>query len=151
MASGFTGAATDFGAAASDLISAGGEQSSAAADTAAASLEEQNVQLERESVAVQSAQQQRQLYKSLSSTQAQAGGAGLSSGGSIGNVLRASAAQGALAKNIIGIQGTIQENAYQTQATAYEGEAAAASAAATAKQGAGAFEILGGVASIFGL
>lgn len=144
-------AAGDFGTAVSDLYAAQGAAATASADEQAAALEKQNIQIEKESVNVQKTQQERQQYQSMSGTVAEAAGAGLSTSGSISSILRSSAAQGALAKNLIGIQGQIQENSFQAQEVSFTGQAEAAKAAESGDEFGAGFSAIGGVVSMFSM
>jgi hypothetical protein len=81
------------------------------------------------STALQTAQEQREINLSLGKTQAQVAGAGLSLSGSALDVLRSSAAQGALQKATTQYQGLITQQGYEEQQAAYQTMANAAGAA----------------------
>ena len=147
---GFGSAISDVGSAFGDLATAKGDKAEASAYTSAAALAQQNVGIEKASTAIQQTATQRQVYKSLGATKAAVSGGGFSVGGSAGDILRESAQQGAVQKQLTGVQGQIQENAYQTQATVYTGEASAAKAAASAASTNSIFSEIAGGASLLG-
>lgn len=165
ISSGVGGVLGDFGGAASDLIAAGGYSQEAdtyreAAKTIgqAVGLEKQNEAITKASTGIQEVQQQRELYQSMSTSTAVAGAGGIATSGSVSDVLRSSAQQGALTKQLIGAQGEINVNAeaiaatgFKAQQQAYIGQADAADAQAQAAQAGGASDILGGIIGIAGL
>lgn len=113
-----------FGAASGDLITQGGYYAAAQGYTKAGNMENLAGQdtLQQEKIAaasggIQIAQAKRQLYQSVGSTEAAAGGAGLKLGGSIASVVRSSIGQGALQQAIIGAntQNTIKNLDAQAQ------------------------------------
>lgn len=162
-------ASADRSTAAGDLATAQGYEAESQAYSEAAGYAAGNVTLAEESKAIQQYQQQRSLSLSLGRTRAQLAGAGLTSGGSGLDILRASAAQGALAKGLIGVQGEIQAQGYRAQsaadtllseqatdaATSAQDAAAAARTQASAASKAGTISliggIVGGIGKIFGL
>ncbi len=142
-------------AAASELL-AQGDQTAAASYNKAADIAVQNVGIEGMSTAIQQAQLNRKIYQTVSSQQAGLG-AGNVSGGSAGDLMRESMQQGALAQTLVTTQGDIQKNAFEEQATAYQGMAGSANAAAAAavqqanaQQQSGLFGLLGGLVSFIG-
>lgn len=108
------------------------------------------------STRIKQAQQDRNLYKSLGQTQSDVASAGFGAGGSALDILRDSAAEGALTRAVIGEQGLITEEGYRVQAQSYRNMAAAAQiainaeneAASTAWMTAG-LKGLGALASLF--
>lgn len=122
----------DFGAAVGELYQATGDKAEAAAYGQAAQLALSNEQLEKESTAIRETATQRQINLSLGATKAQVAGQGFSIGGSAQDILRSSAQQGAVQKQLTQAQGTIEEQGYATQAATYTSEEKVAEAAASA-------------------
>src|ERR1700678_4436455 len=81
----------------------------------AADLEAQNEAYAGAASDIQIAQQQRQTYMIGSKTLAAQAGAGFTSGGSGGDILRANLQQGALATQLLGVQKNINQTTYQVQ------------------------------------
>ena len=138
------------GGAVSDLFGYFGTQSKAAGDlteaqdyTEAATLADQNEQFTAMSTGIKLAQQNREITKSLGTTQADVAGAGFAASGSAMDILRDSAAQGALTKSVISEQGLITEAGYKEQAASYTNMASAATAAAGAEGTAGIGKLIG--------
>lgn len=124
------GAVTDlfaaYGAEQQGQISAEGTRIKAQGDLAEAqqydlaqTLAQQNEQFTKTSTAIQQAQQTRNTTLQIGGEQAGQAGAGFAASGSGLDILRESASQGALAKEVIGQQGQITEAGYQEQATSY--------------------------------
>jgi hypothetical protein len=109
----FSGISTDT----SDQIKAAGDQAEGYMYSEAAKQAELNAQITAESTAVGEAQKQREMEMNLGGTQAAAAGGNLS-GGSEGDIMRASAQQGALASQVLQRQGVITEQGYKIQAQA---------------------------------
>jgi hypothetical protein len=142
-------------AAASELLAAG-DVSAAGDYTKAANIATQNVGIEGMSTAIQQAQLNRKIYKTVSGQQAATGAANVG-GGSAGDLLRESFSQGALAQTLVTTQGNIQKNAFEEQATAYQAMAGSANAAAAAavqqanaQKTNGLFGLGGGILSFIG-
>jgi hypothetical protein len=123
----------------SDIFSGFGEEAKGQGDL----LEQQNYQQAakfalqeadyvKQSTAIQEMQQSREISKSLGQTTADVAGAGFATSGSAIDLLRESAAQGAIAKQVMQQQGNITEQGYKEQAQSYENMAAAAGVAASA-------------------
>lgn len=144
------GAVADFGAAAGDLITQQGYYRAAQGYTQAGNIESQNETIARSSGAIQKAQAARELYKSESSTEAAAGGAGLKLSGSMASVIRGSAAQGALQQAVIGANTETTVNNSKAQATAYYAESDQATAQGNAAGAASGSSMLGGIVSGIG-
>lgn len=117
---------SDLGGAVSNLFGAIGSAKSASSYTEAATLADQQAQIAAQSTRIQETQQQRQIYQTVSAGEAVAAGNGLTTGGSAGDILRNSAQQGALAKQLTAAQGQITQTGYEQQAGAYRGMASAA-------------------------
>jgi hypothetical protein len=98
---------------------------------AASKLARQNEQFTEEFTSMQQTMADRQIYQGLGTTKADIAGAGFAESGSALDLLRDSAAQGALQKQIIGRQGEITEAGYTEQAQAYNNLSAYANYAAT--------------------
>lgn len=136
---------TDFGGAVSDIfqgqatadalnLKAQGDLSEAQNYDLASTLATQNEQFTVQSTAVKEAQQQRQIYMGMGSTQADVAGSGFQMGGSALDLMRSGAQQGALTQQVTGQQGLITEAGYTEQAQAYTNMSAAARYAASTEQ-----------------
>ncbi len=138
--------------AAADAATAKGYAGEAQAYNTASAIANENETLSAASTSIQQAQERRKLVATLSAQKAEEGAAGLGAGGSSFYLMRASTEQGGLAQGVLGLQGSINENAYAQQAAADQGLAAGAvgaqsaanSAAKSAKSG-GAMGAIGGV------
>jgi len=86
----------------------------------AKTLAEQNAHFTETSTALKTYQSERQLYKALGTTTADVAGAGFSLSGSALDLLRDSAAEGALTKATLAEQGAITEAGYEEQAKSFE-------------------------------
>src|SRR5271166_1253217 len=96
----------------------------------AQTLATQNANYTAASTAIQAAQQERQTVMTIGGQKAAVGGAGLAEKGSALDLLRDSAAQGALAHSVLVSQGQIAQAGYEEQANSYAVMSAAANAAA---------------------
>lgn len=144
------GALQDFGGAVSDIFGAIGSESAATAYKKAAGLATQNAAITKATTAVNVQQQQVQSYLTIGAEKAQTAGAGFQTGsGSAGDLLRFSAQQAALSKQLTEQQGEITQNAYQYQAQAYQGQASAAQTAAKGQGGGGILSAAAGIFSLF--
>lgn len=121
---------SDLGGAVSDIFGGIGSLKAASAYTKASQIELQNAQIAKESTAIQETQTQRQIFQTIGAQQTAVGAGGFDQSGTAQDLLRSSVSQGALQKQVIQEQGQINFNAYEAQATAYQGQAAAAKAAA---------------------
>jgi hypothetical protein len=148
--------ATDVGTAASDLIGgisayegdqlkAKGLQVEGENYTLAAQLAGQNEQFAATSTAIQQFQAHRQLEISEGRTQAAVGAAG-GTAATGEDVMRESAAQGAMQKMVIGQQGLMTEAGYAEQEAAYTNLANYSSSAANKEKEMGALALGGGIA-----
>lgn len=147
----------------SDLLAAYGDKLKAQGDR----LEGQNYDLAAQyalkeerytelSTGIKEMQQTRENTQALGATTADVAGAGFAASGSSMDLLRDSAAQGSIAKQVLGQQGLITEEGYKEQAQSYENMSAAANLAAKAEDTAalgadiaGGFKIAAGVGSFF--
>jgi hypothetical protein len=125
------GAVSDIFSGVGDFFQAAGEEASSKAYAQGAQYAQQNAQLAQESENLQEVQAQRQITQTIGAEKAETGAAGLASGGSAQYLLASSVSQGAITKQLIGLQGSINVNAYNEEATALEGQAAAAKDAST--------------------
>ena len=131
-----------------DIFGGIGDLSEAAAYGQAAKIAQQNATLSVESGAIQQLQASRKIYQTVSAQGAQVAGAGLKQAGSAGDLYRASVSQGALTKQLIGLQTGINANSFQQEAAAYKGMQGAAQASGIGGilggivQGIGAFAML---------
>lgn len=142
----------------SDLFAAYGDKLKAQGDR----LEGQNYDLAAQyalkeehytelSTGIKEMQQTRENTQALGATTADVAGAGFAASGSAMDLLRDSASQGALAKQVLGQQGLIQEEGYKEQAQSYENMSAAAGIAAKAEDSAAlGAEITGGIKILTG-
>lgn len=151
--SGFSGggsAAAGFqmlGGAVSDLFSAQGARAEASSYRKAALGADEAAAISEKSTALSELMAQRKIFKTIGGQQAQIAGAGFSEAGSALDLLRDSTQQGALTKQVIGIQGQLQTHGFQTQAEAYRGEAHAADIAASGATAGAGMKLLGGLMS----
>jgi hypothetical protein len=137
-----------FGSQASKQV-AQGEFQAAGFYQQAANIATHNIGLEKESVDIQEAQLNRKIEQTIGTQTADIAGANLS-GGSAGDLLRDSLRQGGLAKAIVSIQGSIQENAFAQQASAYGAMSASATAAGNAAETSSQGQLFGGILSGIG-
>jgi hypothetical protein len=102
-----------------DILAGTGDALEAGAYGQAATLAELNAQYTKASTAIQVAQGQRQIYQTIGGEKVAAAGSGLAGGGTVADILRNSAQQGALNQAITKSQGQIQVAGYQEQAQSY--------------------------------
>lgn len=144
-------AISDFGGAVSDIFGAIGSSEAASAYTKAANIAGTNASLAKTATAITEQQTQMQTYQAIGSEKADTAAAGFKTGeGSADWLLRSSAQQASLAKNLVETQGEITQQGYQQQAEAYEGQASAASTAAEGQGAGGLLKTAAGVASLVG-
>ncbi len=133
------GAGAAAGVGVSDIFAGFGAQSKAQGDL----IEQQNYQLAAKyaqqealfsemSGRIQQMQETREISKSLGATVADVAGAGFATSGSAIDLLRESASQGALVKQVSEYQSNITTAGYKEQAQSYSNMAAAAGIAASA-------------------
>lgn len=154
--SAFGGAVSDLFAGFGDLAKAKGDEFEKQNYELASTLALQNKEFATQSTAVKIMQADRELSKAQGQTTADVAGAGFATSGSAIDILRESASQGALTKQVLGQQGLITEAGYQEQATSYQNMAQAAQAAIDAEKKAsfgafisGGFKAIAGIASLF--
>jgi hypothetical protein len=143
---------TNAGGAVADLFAAVGDKAKAKYDFAEASnyglasdLATQNEKFTETSTAIKEAQQSRESSMLLGGQQADVANAGFSESGSSLDLLRDSAAQGALTHAVLGQQGLITEAGYQEQAASYKTMQGAANDAGNAANQASTFADVTGV------
>lgn len=109
-----------------------GYKAEAAGFTTAARLAGENIGLTKTSTDIQEAQARRKELKIIGGQIADVAGAGFGSGGTALDLLAESNRQASLEQALIGTQGDIQENAYESQQATFTAQARAALAAAKA-------------------
>jgi hypothetical protein len=112
--------------ASADLLQGQGDVIEGQAYGEAASLAELNAQYTKTATNVAVAQGQQQIYQTIGGVKASAGSAGLTTGGTAGDILRMSASQGALNQDITLSQGQINVAGYNEQAQSYQAMQSAA-------------------------
>lgn len=85
----------------------------------ASKLASQNEEFTRQSTAVQQVMADRQIYQALGEERASVAGSGFQQSGSALDILRDSAQQGALQKQLLGQQGLITEAGYREQSESF--------------------------------
>lgn len=132
------------GGAVGDIFSGFGAMASASAYSTASKLSYESADITKRSTAIQEQQQNIQTYKAIGTEEAQTAAAGFDTGsGSAGDLMRSSASQAALSKQLIESQGEITEKGYEEQGVAYKGQEKASNMQATG-------DFLGGALSIAG-
>jgi hypothetical protein len=123
-------AAQDRGVAAAQGIMQTGDYAEATSYGNAASIANANARLATVSGQIQQSQEGIKIYKEISGQQADVAGAGFGNSGSAIYLMRASAAQGALANQLIGTNAELASGGYSSQAAASQAQADAANATA---------------------
>lgn len=150
---------TSLGGAVSDLFAAQGDKTKAQGDfleaknyDLASTLALQNEKFTETSTAIKQAQNDRSIYQTIGGEQADIAGGGFTASGSSLDLLRDSAAQGALTKAVASQQGLITEAGYTEQAESYQNLSKAATMAGNAENnaatGADISGVLKGIAGI---
>lgn len=132
-----------FGSGLGGIASGVGQLFAAGGYKKAAELEQQNAAFTARVTGIQEQQQQREAFMAMGATEAAVGGAGFSLAGTALDLLKNSAQQASLEKNMIAVQGQIEENAYLAKAAEYSGMASASKAS-------GIGGIIGGIAGVAG-
>lgn len=91
----------------------------------AAGYYKQAADLTKLSTGIKEMQATRQIYQALGQGRSDIAASGLKNSGSAADVMRASAAQGSITRNLIGIQGRIEETGYMAQYSAAEAQGTA--------------------------
>lgn len=157
--SGGFGVASDLfsslGAAKADKLTAGGYTQAAASYQQATDLTNEAADVADASQNIQEMQNERNIFKTLGGQQSDIAGAGLQNSGSALDIMRDSASQAGLSRQLLGTQGAINQLGYQKEAASYQGlkgtaeaSAAAANASASTKKKSG---ILGAIGGAIGL
>lgn len=122
-----------------DLFAAGGYGDAAAAA-------EKDAELTRRMTAIQEVQEQRKDYMLMGGTESDVAGAGFAMSGSGLDILRSSAQQASLSKDLIATQGEINATTFDAQAAAYNAQANASTAGGVGGIISGALDIGVGLA-----
>lgn len=146
----FGSAIGSFGQAAGDLLTQQGYYKSAQKYTEAGNMEASNARIAKSSGEIQKLQQQRELYKMNSGTVAAAAGAGLSTSGSMSDVIRSSTSQGSLQQALTRAQTQININSHNAQSEAYYSEADQATSQGNAAGSRSGFDMMSGIAGVVG-
>ena len=112
---------------------------------AAAALAGQNEQYTEQSTAIKQTMLDRNIAQTIGSQQTEVAGAGFAASGSALDILRDSASQGALSKNLLAQQGLITEAGYKEQQTAFQNQAQAARLAQQAESESSDASMIGGI------
>jgi len=134
---------SSIGGVANDLFSAFGSFKAADAEGHASNLSNQQARYTDLSTSIQKVQSDRNLYQVLGGMQSDVAGAGFKMSGSALDLMRSSAAQGALDKQLLTMQGEITAAGYRQQGDAYGQQAAGSSASGFADLIGGAVQIAG--------
>lgn len=116
----------DIGSAASSIFSGVGQLQSSKGYKQAAAYAGDNAEIAQQAANIQSLMATRQVYKTIGGQQADIAGAGLANSGSATDLLRSSAQQGSLTKQLVSAQGAINVLGYQAEQASYESMAASA-------------------------
>lgn len=135
------GGFADLGSAASSIFGAAGSAASAKGLSKAAVFAGQNAEIAAQSTRIQQTMAQRQITQTLGGQRADVAGSGLAASGSALDLMRDSAQQGALTKQLISAQGAISVNGYQAEQASYEAQASAAKASSAGGLLKGALDI----------
>lgn len=134
------GTITSISGAVNDLFGADAQRAKAAGDQfekdnydLAGKLAEQNAAFTETSTTIKGAQLDRQLYQTIGGQAADVAGAGFAASGSALDLMRDSAAQGALTHAVAGEQGLITEEGYKEQAQSFRNMSGAAQVAIDAE------------------
>lgn len=147
--SGYGTGLEDIGSGIADLFGMQGSNEGAKAYKQAASIAQSNEAITNRSTAIQQFQENQTITKAIGTEQAGVAGAGFTNDGSAADLLRSSQQQAALSKQLIANQGEITAQGFASQASAYEGQASAASAAAKGQGVGGLLGVAAGVFSMF--
>lgn len=138
------GAVQDLFSSEGSKISAGGSRRAAAGYRRAGELATENLDYLGQSTNLKLLQADRSIYQTISSAEATISGNGLKASGSALDILRDSASQGELTKNIIGLQGNIDANAMKQQIASFGAQADQYDAAAEAADNASTGSMISG-------
>lgn len=135
----------DIGGAVSDIFGGIGQLKSAKGYQQAAQYAEENAAIAEQSAKIQGVMAQRQIFQTIGGQQSDVAANGLASSGSATDLLRSSAQQGALTKQLVANQGAINVLGYQAEAASYASMASAAKSSAAGGFLGGALKIAGAV------
>lgn len=121
------------GNAVSDIFGAVGDFQNAKGLKKAAQYADLSAQIAQQSAQIKSVQAGRQLYKFMGGQVSDIASAGLKLSGSALDVMRDSATQGALSKQLIANQGAIDVMGYKAEAASYASQASAAKSSGIGK------------------
>lgn len=131
------GAVDDLTGAIGSFSAAKGYKAQAKGYDAAAEISRVNKEIASEAAGIQAFSADRDIYKTLGAQRAAIGANGLSASGSALDVLRDSATQGSLTKQLLGRQSAIESLSYDQEAASFEMQAAAARNAASSSKKSG--------------
>lgn len=140
------GGFADIGSAVSSIFGGVGQLQSAKGYQAAAKYAAQNADIAEQSAKIQGLMAERQITKTIGGQAADIAGAGLAASGSALDLMRDSAQQGSLTKQLISNQGAINVLGYKAESENYS---AMASAAKTAGSGGILSGLISGAAALF--
>lgn len=140
----------DIGGAVSSIFGGIGELASAKGYKQAADIAHMNEGIAEQSTKIQEQQAGRKIYQALGGQRSDIAGAGLAASGSALDVIRSSAEQGSLTKQLIQNQGTITALGYEQESNSYSAMASAAKASGSGGILGGIVKGIGAVASIAG-
>lgn len=139
------------GGAVSSIFGGIGQLESASGYKQAAQYAGDNAEIAQQSADIQNLMASRKVYQTLGGQQADIGGAGLASSGSATDLMRSSAEQGSLTKQLVTRQGAINVLGYQAEQASYNSMAQAAQTAGAGGILGGLLQGAGAAASIFAL
>lgn len=108
-----------------DIFRAGAYREAAGGFEEAAGMSETSLAYSKRATEIRLLQAERELYKTIGGAEADVAGAGFAASGSALDILRDSAAQGALTREIIGVQGKIDADVYAQAARGFRMQASA--------------------------
>jgi len=138
-----------FASATESIFGAIGQGKLAKGYAKAAEISLQNEKLSKESTSIKQLMTSREIYKTMGGQRADIAAAGLKNSGSAMDIVRSSAAEGALTKQLISLQGTIEAQGYRQEAESYAAQAQAAKAAKKGGILSGILKAAGTAAMIF--
>lgn len=142
-------AVSDLYSASSARLKAKGDLEEAKNYDLAAGYADMNVRYTETSTAIKEAQADRALYTAIGGERADVASAGFAESGSALDLLRSSASQGSLQRQVLGQQGLITEEGYKQQAASYRTMSQAAHFAAEADENtARGLEITAGIKGV---
>lgn len=113
----------------------------------AAQRSRENAFLSAEGTSIKQLQASREIFRVLGGIRSDVAGAGLKQMGSAGDILRSSASEAALTRQLLGLQGSIEQRGYEQEAESYQAMAASAATSASASKSSGIGSTIGGLIS----